>query len=218
MIAIDYAARFGCYQSVEKLISAGSDVDHLLDDNFTTLMYAAISGNDSCVEEIVDAGADMNIATSNYGYTALCFAAYELKARPEKVRCMEALIQAGASVQSSDYTGTSILHFAGSSGYLQGIQYLLNKGADVNTCDNYGNTALMFAVGSGHDSYVKSIMQEILNISSVQPGQYLPNPGADMVGCVKLLLQSGAHVNKLNNFRENALKYHVANCEPINSI
>ena len=184
--------------------------------NYTTLMYAAVSGNDKCVEKIIDAGADVNIATSSYGYTALCFAAYELKARPEKVQCMELLIQAGADVKSGDYTGTSILHFAASSGYLQGIQFLLNEGVDVNTSDNYGNTALMFAAGSGHDSYVESIMQDILNISSVQPGQYLPNPGADMVGCVKLLLQSGAYVNKLNNFRENALTYHVANCEPIN--
>ena len=216
MMAIDYAARYGCYQSVEKLKLAGSDVDNLLHDNYTTLMYAAVSGNDKCVEKIIDAGADVNIATSSYGYTALCFAAYEFKARPEKVQCMELLIQAGADVKSGDYTGTSILHFAASSGYLQGIQFLLNEGVDVNTSDNYGNTALMFAAGSGHDSYVESIMQDILNISSVQPGQYLPNPGADMVGCVKLLLQSGAYVNKLNNFRENALTYHVANCEPIN--
>ena len=216
MMAIDYAARHGCFQSVEKLLSAGADVDHLLDDNYTTLMYAAMSGNYKCVEAIIEAGADVNIETSNYGYTALCFAAYELKARPEKVSCMELLIQAGADVESGDSIGTSILHFAAISGYLLGIQYLLNKGADVNACDNYGNTALMFAAGSGHDSYVESIMQDVLDISSVQPGQYLPNPGADMVGCVTLLLQSGAHVNKLNNFRENALMFHVANSEPIN--
>ena len=73
----------------------------------------------------------------------------------------------------------------------------------------------MFAAGSGHDSYVEFIMQDILSISSVEPGEYLPNPGADMVGCVKLLLQSGAHVNKLNSFGYNAVKYHVTNSHPV---
>ena len=216
MMAIDYAARGGCDLSVQKLIDAGSNVNHARDDNYTTLMYAAMSGNDKCVEEIIHAGADVNIATNDYGYTALCFAAYELKGRSEKARCMELLIQAGADVESGDRTGASILHFAASSGYLQGIQTLVDKGADVNNCDNNGNTVLMFAAGSGHDSYVEFIMQDILNISSVEPGDYLPNPGADTVGCIKLLLKSGAHVNKLNSFRENALKYHVTNSDPAN--
>ena len=99
-------------------------------------MYAAVSGNDKCVEQIINAGADADIATNDYGYTALCFAAYELQARPQKVRCMELLIQAGANVQSGDCTGAYILHFAASSGHLQGIQTLLDQGADVNACDD----------------------------------------------------------------------------------
>ena len=66
----------------------------------------------------------------------------------------------------------------------------------------------MFAAGSGFDSHV--------DILSIYRGYDLLNPEEDMVGCVKIILQSGAHVNKLNSFGENALKYHVANSDPIN--
>ena len=105
MMAIDYPARHGQHESVEKFIDAGSDVDHIHDGNFTTLMYAAISGNDKCVEKIIEAGADVNIATKNDGYTALCFAAYEREARPEKIQCMRLFLTAGADVNYCNISG-----------------------------------------------------------------------------------------------------------------
>ena len=214
MIAIDYTARYGRHKSVEKLIHAGFDVHHIHDGNFTTLMYAAIKGSYKCVEKIIQAGADVNIATSCYGYTALCFAAYELEAKPEKIECMKLMLAAGADVNYCDNNGSSVLHFAAKSGHVEGIHFLLKEGANVNASDQCGNTVLMSTAGSGHDSYLEFIMQEALDMS-IYGGYDLLNPGDDMVGCVKIILQSGAHVNRLNSFHENALKYHVANGDPI---
>ena len=214
MMAIDYAARYGQHKFIEKLIHAGSDVHHTHDGNFTTLMSAAIKGSYKCVEKIIQAGADVNIATSCSG-TALCFAAYELEARPEKIECMKLMLAAAADVNYCDNNGSSVLHFAAKSGHVEGIQFLLKEGANVNASDQCGNTVLMSAAGSGHDSYLEFMMHEALDMLSIHGGYELLDPGDDMVGCVKIILQSGALVNRLNSFRQNALKYHVANGDPI---
>ena len=69
------------------------------------------------------------------------------------------------------------------------LQILVDAGTDVNATDKEGNTALVIA-----------------GASSV----------AGRVECVKLLLRSGAKVNKFNNNKSNALCGHTSKSKDLN--
>ena len=60
----------------------------------TALIWAAMEGHVSCVEVLVQAGANLN-TQNNYRETALIFAA-----KNGHVSCLELLVQAGANLNT----------------------------------------------------------------------------------------------------------------------
>jgi ankyrin repeat protein len=79
---------------VTKALQAGADVNAIMTDSdgCTALIYAIIKGNDKIVKLLIEAGADVNIATMN-GWTALRWATDKAH-----VEIIELLLQAGTAI------------------------------------------------------------------------------------------------------------------------
>lgn len=72
---------------------------------------------------------------------------------------LDLLLEAGADVNGIDYTGSTPLHCAASSGFLEGVDMLLRHDCNVNDEDNYTFTPIMRSIINGHVEVVKRLLQ-----------------------------------------------------------
>ena len=114
------------------------------------LMEAARGGQTERVQELLEAGADVN-AKIEGNVTALMFAASEGHA--DTVRT---LLEAGAEVdEKHSFTGASALDYAALAGHTEAVVALLEAGVDVDAKDRGGRTALMWAKRNGHTEIIE---------------------------------------------------------------
>ena len=151
------------------------------------LINAVTNGNIKLVNELIQAGANVNAKNSN-GVTALMAASQDghldcidillsngadVNAKDNRGRtalmfasfsglthkCMEMLLARGADVNAKNNTGITALMLACREGHISCIKMLVAKGADVNAKDNKGRTALMYASQKGHSEAVKFLKE-----------------------------------------------------------
>ncbi len=109
------------------------------------LMEATRGGQTERVQELLEAGADVN-AKIEGNVTALMFAASE-----GHTDTMRTLLEAGAEVgEKHSFTGASALDYAALAGHTEAVVALLEAGVDVDAKDQGGRTALMWAKRNGH--------------------------------------------------------------------
>ena len=94
--------------------------------------------------------------------------------------CVEALLQAGASVHASMRSGTSFLMVACAQGQIQLVELALERGAKVKDCDKVGRTPLHYAVDTVR---------------------------GDNGDVVEMLIEHGADVNARDHEGKSALHY-----------
>jgi len=147
------------------LLKAGADAKASLPGGQTILMTAARTGNAEIVKSLLARGADPNAAESQYGETALMWAAAENHSAAAAM-----LVEFGATVNtrskaleySKDRFGlegvTTILPhgswtalmYAARQGSTETAKTLVASHADLNITDPDGTTALVFAIINGH--------------------------------------------------------------------
>lgn len=74
------------------------------------------------------------------------------------LRCLKALLDAGAPTDTRDDDGETPLIYAATDAGPKYVQALLKAGADVHAIDSFGRTALMEAVVHGCDASVKALL------------------------------------------------------------
>lgn len=110
----------------------------------TLLSVAAYSDSLKVLETLLaHPETDLEAAT-RMGLTALSAAAVK-----GHVRCLEALLQAGAEVNASNSLGQTALMFASKGGKTSAVNLLLRAGADKTLADSQGKTAAHFARNQG---------------------------------------------------------------------
>jgi ankyrin repeat protein len=178
----------------------------------TPLHQAAASGSDQVVHTLLDADANVNIASDSG--TPLFLAAHGGHAQT-----VDALIEAGADVNAADKKGTTPLIVASSNGYGTIVAALLEAGAnaDVEAVDAGGNiitTALRIAKEKHHND-----IAALLNIQSkIKFGKAFFQAAAtlrlkDLINTLNAndsekltrLLKEGADANIRNQFGETPL-------------
>jgi len=113
------AARSGCPASVRLLLDHGLNPDSTDCDGVTALMTACEHGHHECAEELLRAGARVDMTrddrwmTGDLGITALMSCAEDIyRGRAEdSVACMQLLLKWGATVSLVDYEGRSALDY-----------------------------------------------------------------------------------------------------------
>lgn len=146
------AAGTGQTQRLKELITSDpSLVNSHAHDGFTPLGLAVFFGHPETVKTLLDAGADVNLASrESMKVTPLASAS---AARQLEIARM--LIERGADVNARASNDFTPLHESAASGKIDFALLLLEHGANVNAKTRDGKTPLDYAREGGHDEMVE---------------------------------------------------------------
>ncbi|MCA9564151.1 MAG: ankyrin repeat domain-containing protein, partial [Myxococcales bacterium] len=173
------AAKSGLEECVVRLSTCAPDLVNAVNElNETALFLASEDGHASCVEQLIGAGADLEIA-DHVGRTPFLVAAANGHTEAARV-----LIQAGANAAAADQNGvrwTTAAHEGGHPRLVEALSALveefgspplietllqhgdlrglLEQGEDPNCIDSMGRTALMWAVKRSRIESVRMLLK-----------------------------------------------------------
>lgn len=130
---------------VRALLQAGANADYRNTEGTNALSNAAYRADEASVRTLLAAGARAD-AQGRRGCGPLCEAAASNSSSPGIVR---ALLDAGASVNTTDCWNRNALFTSGVSGKADVLATLLDKGPDVNVYETYGGDPLLVYVAQG---------------------------------------------------------------------
>ncbi|PAA46131.1 hypothetical protein BOX15_Mlig017752g1, partial [Macrostomum lignano] len=168
-----------------------------MNDGSTSLWIAAQNGHVKVVDELIRAGADIELAD--------CTDASPLWTAADHghVSTVLRLLRAGATVDRCDNMGSSPLHAAVSNGHLKVTRLLLKYRAKVDVLSTIGNSPLTSASLEGHAECVRELLKFGANVN--QSGfegcsaLYFASEGGH-TRVVELLLKAGARTDDCNCF------------------
>ena len=170
---------------VRRLLAAGADCNHCDPEGLSVLMLAAHAGNLPIVEALLEVGADVN-KTDDQGWTALAKAAHNAELDRGFPDVAQALVDAGANVESPIGYGVRPLMLAAGYGETGVVEVLLKAGADVLARNDGGLTALMM-VKQKHYVDVINLLHEAERDAGVGEGSCSAKnePGSQVVTFLK---------------------------------
>jgi beta-lactamase regulating signal transducer with metallopeptidase domain len=124
--ALYKAAERGNLADIEKLLSAGANVNCALDGDGSPLIGAARRGRLDAVRLLLDRGADVNLAVSGDGNPLI------MAAREGHKEIVALLLDRGASINQVVPEDENALIQASAEGKLEVVELLVARGADVN--------------------------------------------------------------------------------------
>ena len=172
------AAKDDRWDYVELLIAHGADIDSLDEEGLTPLLAAVEGGSLEGVEDLLVAGADVNVGDREYGATPLMVAAFD--GRSEIV---QRLLEAGAAVNAhargnteGEGAGWTALIAAASEGHVDVVAQLLGAGADPAAVTATGQSALYWAEQGEKEDYkeVIALLEAALGVVAPTPAPVAP--------------------------------------------
>jgi ankyrin repeat protein len=140
--------------AVRRLLGANADVNVAQGDGMTALHWAAFHDDREMAEVLLARGANIHSRTRNGGLTPLLVAAGNGNAT-----VLEAIVKAGADVQSRSSDGATALMMAAGSGNAGAVSILLDHGAEIEATDTArGQTPLMFAAAANRVEVVRLLL------------------------------------------------------------
>ena len=197
--------------SRDRYLRRGEDVS-VFGDEYYMPEKALGRSHSECIEMLIKAGTDVNIAGATI-MTAVMGAAFFKNAE-----CLEPILRAGADVNK--YIGAKCaLGIAAKSGCDDCIRVLIKAGADVNSSDIYGDTPLMLAAKNGNSRCIQTLLKEGANVNKQNHGGLTAlvvftdwckyhKPERSGPG-LKSLIAGGADVNVTDNKGRTALAIFI---------
>ncbi|XP_040920115.1 ankyrin repeat and SOCS box protein 2-like isoform X2 [Toxotes jaculatrix] len=205
-IALHEAAYYGQLQCVRILLRAYPDsVNRRSLTNQTALLLAAGRGHVSCVDFLLQHGADPNIA--NKDRDTPLFTACE---HPSEA-IVELLLRSGAQVNLSCSQGATALHEACRNGHVKLCRMLLETGASLHTRNIYGIQPFFTAAQQGHVNVIHLLAKKGADINGQAADGASPLYEAcknGHVSAVEALLSLKADANR--SMKSGLLPLHVA--------
>ena len=188
------AARRGDLEDIRKKLANAIDVNAQDRSGFTALTSAAAINHREIVAFLLDAGADVDVAT-NEGVTALHCAkdpqiiqallghgadpnrAANYGHRPLHLACgrqwderqARALVNAGADVNATNESGETPLHLAAEFASAPVVALLLSAGADIGARNERGSTSLELAWGRRDRETALAVVEILREAGAVPP-------------------------------------------------
>lgn len=168
-------------------------------------------GNYTMAKYFIDRGADVNEKAEFSELTPL-----ELAVSKGNYAITKLLIENGAAINSFYYdSGDYPIHFAAEYGKEDIVELLIEKGADINCLNGSMKTPLSLAVSNGHKETAGVLIKNGVNVNFPIDGygNYPLHIAAEKgnIEIIKLLLDSGADINRRNKLKEPPLLLAIQN-------
>ncbi|CAM9753486.1 unnamed protein product [Scytosiphon promiscuus] len=197
---------------VSELLNTGADAVLLDGDGRSPLLLAIQGGHLPVVTVLLEFGASAPNRIPPNGPNGIC-ALVRTAARKEHVGILEALIEYGADVESTDNGGSTALQHAAMLGRTASIDFLVERNADVDSTDLEGCTALHWAAMEGHGEAIVTLLRHGAEIDAADDAGRTPLHRACAVDDIhateaaELLLLWGADETILDNDGRTAEYY-----------
>lgn len=157
---LHYAAAMGDKKTLVYLLQQNSDPRNSATSldayGRTALVYAVVSGKQSCAEILLKSGADVN-ATDNEGRTALHWASFH-----QQHKMVKLLLGNGADAFAADHESRLCLHLCVSNNSTKNFAHLtkaMGARLDVNHQDKWGMTPLHWASYHASLDHIKLLIK-----------------------------------------------------------
>ena len=144
----------GNSRSVPELLAERHGVNRTNSEGWSPLLSATVHADDSLVEDLIHAGADVNFRGPD-GITPLMIAA-----RRRNLGMVLALSHAGANIRATDRNGNDALVYAATGGNEKIVKIFIDAGADVNAKNKDEDTPLIAASRWGNPAVVKLLLDK----------------------------------------------------------
>ncbi|GBM99861.1 Serine/threonine-protein phosphatase 6 regulatory ankyrin repeat subunit A [Araneus ventricosus] len=151
------AADLGHKDIVDLLINNGADINCKNENGSTALHFAASGANRGIVESLLRKGADMRVIDEK-GNTPLDHLI--------RMGLSDLLTPEGKDVNSSDLTGSTLLHVAAFFGDQLLVEHCIENGCDINARTNSGSTALHLAAQGSHPNMISFLLSKGMEIDA----------------------------------------------------
>jgi ankyrin repeat protein len=195
------------------------------------LLSALVSKNPDIVQLLIDSGADY-LHVDSYQRTAVMLAVarpaslagmqaddllvdLQSEARPDAVviGILEALLNAGASIDARDSFGLSALTIAATGSSPSVVGFLLEKGARTSVRNIFGLTPLIWAVEYNTAESVKTLIKHGASVNDKDyRGQAVIFRAFDMKSdpaVISVLAEAGADINEVDDLGQTPIMYAV---------
>ena len=191
---------------VQALLAHGAKVDACDHEGQTALYVAALAAKVDAVNALLAYGANPNTVANSP--TPLTTA---VRFSDGKTDVVEALLAAGAQIDTPGRNGCTALMYAAIKGYVMCAQVLLRHGATVDARDDENDSALTWACATGECAVAKILLDARADINLRGEGDETPlilairscNHG--WTEMVELLVANGANVNLTSHMGYTAL-------------
>ena len=194
---------------LQALIIHGAQISAKRKDGTNALLRACTTGQSESVQFLLEAGADVNIASPN-GNTCLHEAVYGYCSG----KTLQAIIQYGLNANTLSKTSKTALIVACYKTQAESVKFLLQNGADPNISDANGYTSLHAAV---HGRCTNETLQEIIAHGVYVNAQDTGGATALWLACsyrqydsAKILLEAGSNPNIATTNRNTSLHAAVS--------
>jgi ankyrin repeat protein len=168
----------------------------LIDGGMTALHVAAVCGNSGAVAALLEAGAAVNVASSDEGLSGTALH------RASTVEVVQALLKGGAAVNDAS-NGVTPLCMASAYGRVEVVQALIGMGAEVSPTASGGTTPLFVASQDGHVDVVRALLAARADLHAPDCWGVTPlhaAAGHGHAGVVGELLAAGADASLRDQF------------------
>ncbi len=209
------AARTGNLDNLNQIIyyyfNHNVSIDSYNDEGLTPLLLATREGHYDAVVLLIESGADPNLTTEFFEYSALSLALNHYH-----FDIFFYLLDYVQDMNSTCGDGLSILAKAASEGEIEVMGELLNRGAQINKTDNYSLIPLIEAVENNKIGSVQLLLDRGADINCQDNDGFTPLIIAAAYGhldIVSYLLSHGANYNirtydiDYENDNYNAIEY-----------
>jgi len=201
--ALSYTIEHGDETMLALMLCTGKfDINGVNEDGWTPLLWAADSGHEVIVKQLLENGAAIDFE-SPHGHTPV-----SLAVKKGHSAIVKLLISRGATFQTKDNKGRTPLLYAALNGDESLVKLLLEKGAAVEVADDDGWTPLHYAAWTGGEVITEMLLDggaplEGRQIHGQTPLFCAVERGQE--GVVRLLLARDAIAEVENNFGETPL-------------
>jgi len=194
--ALHRAAAEGKHEVVRLLLDSGALINKKANDGATPLFYAVQFGKMNVIDLLIERHAQVDLADAS-GNTPLMIASVGNAYLPNNTPMVEALLNAGATVDLLDARGRSALHRASAEPKPDAVRLLLEHHAKPNLRATDGSTPLIQAVTFSRYVVAQQLLKHGADVNRTGANETTPlmiaaETSKETGRFTKLLLEHGA--------------------------